>query len=72
MTNAGEVGSHAVYPRASKVARSPPDGKEDASGSPLTSALGEKSSTISPLPVGSMNASCLPAEILLSGWNQWV
>src|SRR5687768_7233705 len=30
----GLVGSHAVYPRASKVLRMPPDGKLDASGSP--------------------------------------
>ena len=34
-TKAGEVQSQAVYPRASKVARKPPDGKLDASGSPL-------------------------------------
>ena len=32
LTKAGDVQSHAVYPLASKVARSPPDGKEDASG----------------------------------------
>ena len=31
--NAGEEGSQAVYPRASKVFRIPPFGKEDASGS---------------------------------------
>ena len=31
--NGGEDGSQAVYPRASKVARKPPLGKEDASGS---------------------------------------
>ena len=36
---AGEVGSHAVYPLASKVALSPPEGKLEASGSPLTSSL---------------------------------
>src|SRR5205809_5118109 len=35
----GLVGSHAVYPRASNVERMPPDGKLDASGSPLTSSL---------------------------------
>src|SRR5262245_46209731 len=29
--NAGEVGSQAVYPRASNVARMPPEGKELAS-----------------------------------------
>ena len=37
-TNAGEVQSHAVYPLASNVARIPPDGNDDASGSPLTSS----------------------------------
>ena len=36
--NAGLVASHAVYPRASKVARRPPDGKLDASGSLCTSS----------------------------------
>ena len=33
MTNAGEDGSQAVYPRASKVLRIPPFGNEEASGS---------------------------------------
>ena len=37
--NAYDVGSHAVYPLASNVALSPPDGKLDASGSPLISSL---------------------------------
>jgi len=32
--NAGDERSQAVYPRASKVARMPPLGKLDASGSP--------------------------------------
>ena len=32
-TNAGEETSQAVYPRASKVLRIPPLGKEEASGS---------------------------------------
>ena len=37
---AGEVQSHAVYPRASNVARSPPDGKEEEiSGSPLINSF---------------------------------
>jgi hypothetical protein len=31
--NIGELGSHAVYPLASKVLRIPPLGKEEASGS---------------------------------------
>ena len=30
--NAGDDGSHALYPRASKVLRIPPFGKEEASG----------------------------------------
>ncbi len=34
--NAGDVGSHAVYPLASKVLRIPPFGKEEASGSCCT------------------------------------
>ena len=31
--NAGDVGSHTVYPRAASVDLNPPDGKEEASGS---------------------------------------
>ena len=42
-TKAGDVQSHAVYPLASKVALSPPDGKEEASGSPLISSFPENS-----------------------------
>ena len=42
LTNAGEVQSHAVYPLASKVALNPPDGKDDASGSPLINSFPEK------------------------------
>ena len=42
LTNAGDVQSHAVYPLASNVALSPPDGNEDASGSPLISSFPEK------------------------------
>src|SRR5580692_4085584 len=38
-SHGGLVGSHAVYPRASNVDRMPPDGKLDASGSPLMSSL---------------------------------
>src|SRR5262249_62371520 len=38
-SHGGLVGSHAVYPRASKVERMPPDGKLDASGSPLIRPL---------------------------------
>jgi len=46
--NAYDVGSHAVYPLASNVALSPPDGKLDASGSPLISSLPENSIIIFP------------------------
>src|SRR5262245_51452377 len=48
----GEVGSHAVYPRASKVERMPPDGKLEASGSPLISSFPENSATARPLSCG--------------------
>ncbi len=49
---AGEVGSQAVYPRASKVARMPPVGKEEASGSPWISSLPENSAIAVPSPAG--------------------
>ena len=35
LTKAGDVQSQAVYPLASNVARNPPLGKDDASGSPF-------------------------------------
>src|SRR2546426_9008613 len=54
----GLVGSHAVYPRASKVERMPPDGKLDASGSPLISSLPENSAAALPFEVGLRNESC--------------
>src|SRR3954451_1244845 len=50
--NAGEVGSQAVYPRASKVARSTPVGNDDASGSPWISSLPENSARPDPSPDG--------------------
>src|SRR5262249_38613202 len=56
--NAGLVGSHAVYPRASKVARMPPDGKLEASGSPLISSLPLNSASAPPPSVGAKNESC--------------
>ena len=43
-TNAGEETSQAVYPRASKVLRMPPLGKEEASGSCWISSFPEKRS----------------------------
>src|SRR5512141_2405331 len=53
----GLVGSHAVYPRASKVERIPPDGNDDASGSPLISSLPLNSATARPSGVGERNES---------------
>ena len=69
---AGEVGSQAVYPRASNVARMPPVGNEDASGSPWISSLPENSAIAVPSPVGAKNESCFSAVRPVSGWNQCV
>lgn len=49
-TNAGDEGSHAVYPRASKVFLRPPDGNEDASGSCWQRSFPVNSSMLSPYP----------------------
>ena len=68
----GLVGSHAVYPRASKVDRMPPDGKLDASGSPFTSSLPLNSATARPSGVGVRKESCFSAVMPVSGWNQCV
>ena len=71
LTNAGEVQSHAVYPLASNVALSPPDGKDEASGSPLINSFPEK--LIRTLPLGSgaeTNESCFSAVTPVSGKNQ--
>src|SRR4026208_2180234 len=51
-SHGGLVGPAAVWPRASKWERMPPDGKLDASGSPRTSSLPENSATALPSPVG--------------------
>src|SRR6202522_3532585 len=59
--NAGLVGSHAVYPRASNVVRIPPEGKLDASGSPRTSSFPLNSATAEPASVGIRNESCFSA-----------
>jgi hypothetical protein len=48
MMNAGEVGSHAVYPLASKVALIPPLGNDEASGSCCVNALPSNSSIADP------------------------
>src|SRR4051812_14781690 len=58
---AGLVGSQAVYPRASKVARIPPEGNELASGSPRTNSLPENSAIALPSPVGATKLSCFSA-----------
>src|SRR6187401_507865 len=69
----GLVGSHAVYPRASKVERIPPEGKLEASGSPLMSSLPLNSATARPpSPEGAMNESCFSAVMPVIGWNQCV
>src|SRR4029077_5376049 len=72
MMNAGLVGSQAVYPRASKVVRMPPDGKLEASGSPRTSSLPVNSAIAEPPSVGTRNESCFSAVSPVIGWNQWV
>src|SRR5829696_10545769 len=72
MMYGGLDGSQAVYPRASNVARSPPDGNELASGSPLTSSLPENSAMAVPSPFGEMKLSCFSAVIPVIGWNWWV
>jgi len=70
LMNAGDVQSHAVYPLASNVALNPPDGNEDASGSPLISSFPENSSKTLPSSVGLMKASCFSAVTPVNGWNQ--
>jgi len=69
LMNAGVVGSHAVYPLASKVALIPPEGKLEASGSPLMSDFPEKSIITPPSKSGSINESCFSAVEPVSGWN---
>jgi len=66
----GLVQSQAVYPRASKVARSPPEGKDEASGSPWYSSLPLNSMTTPPPAVGEMKESCFSAVRPVMGWNQ--
>ena len=73
LTKAGEVQSHAVYPLASNVALRPPDGNEDASGSPLINYFPEK--VIRTFPLGSgaeIKESCFSAVTPVSGRNQCV
>lgn len=65
--NAGEVGSHAVYPRASKVALKPPLGKDDASGSCWVRAFPSNSSIAEPSDFNVKKESCFSAEAPVSG-----
>ena len=72
LRNAEEVQSQAVYPLASKVARSPPEGKEEASGSPLISSFPENSMITRPSLGAEIKESCFSAVTPVRGWNQWV
>ena len=66
-TNAGDVGSHNVYPRASNVFRMPPLGNELASGSCCTSSDPSNFSMARPSEVGLMKLSCFSAVEPVSG-----
>jgi hypothetical protein len=68
----GLVTSQPVYPRASKVARRPPDGNELASGSPWRRFWPENSAMVCPSPVGVRNESCFSAVEPVIGTNQCV
>ena len=50
----------------------PPEGKLDASGSPLMSSLPLISIMTVPSFIGLMKESCFSAVVPVSGWNQWV
>ena len=50
----------------------PPDGKDDASGSPCRRFLPENSATVVPSPVGFRNESCFSAVEPVMGTNQCV
>ena len=66
--NAGEVGSQAVYPRASNVFLIPPFGKEEASGSCCTNCPPPNFSTGSePSYEVSKKASCFSAVVPVNG-----
>jgi len=73
LINAGEVQSHTVYPLASNVALNPPDGNEEASGSPLINSFPEKLIRTFPLGWGAdINESCFSAVTPVKGRNQCV
>jgi hypothetical protein len=67
MIKAGDEGSQAVYPRASKVALNPPLGKEDASGSCCINAPPSNSSMGVPSPFNVKNESCFSADNPVNG-----
>ena len=65
--------SHAVYPLASNVARRPPEGNDEASGSPFINSLPENSIRTFPFSLGAeINESCFSAVVPVKGWNQCV
>ena len=70
LTNAGDVQSHAVYPLAEHVARRPPEGNDEASGSALMSSLPVNCNITPPSPTVLTNESCFSAVVSVSGWNQ--
>ena len=65
--------SHAVYPLALHVALRPPDGNEDASGSPISKSFPVNVFSIFPSVTVEENESCFsaPTEITY-GWNTCV
>jgi hypothetical protein len=70
MRKAGLVASQAVYPRASKVARSPPEGSWRRRA-PLHQLGAGEVEDHSAVPSGRQRVVLLGGEPV-SGWNQWV
>jgi hypothetical protein len=50
----------------------PPDGNEEASGSPWIRVEPLNLAIVPPSPVGLKNESCFSAVRLVSGWKTWV
>ena len=50
----------------------PPEGNDDASGSPCMRFWPENSAIVRPSPVGERNESCFSAVEPVIGTNQWV
>ena len=50
----------------------PPEGNDEASGSPRTSSLPLNSAMALPSPVGARKLSCFSAVRPVIGWNMWV